>query len=69
MARILQSSFLGLETWPFLTHAIILHLLYYVTERQGQLADDAQRLIDSSRQADRKTLTKVFQCLCLEPDT
>ena len=70
MARILQSSLLGRETWPFKTHALILNLLYSVTERQGHLlADDARQLIDSIRQAAGKILTKVFKCLCLEQDT
>ena len=69
MARILQSSLLGRETWPFKTHAIILNLLYSVTARQGHLADDALQLINSTRQAAGKILTKVFKCLCLEQDT
>ena len=40
-----------------------------ITKRQGQLADDARQLIYSLRQGTRKILTKVFKCLCLEPDT
>ena len=58
------------ETWPFLTHPLYyIFCISEITKKQGQLADHAQQEINSIRHGTGKILTKVFKCLCLEPDT